>query len=118
MSPGVTPCNPVASPYGKYVIDVSKTDFAPRIGIAWDPFNKGKTSLRMGYGIYHEQVLNGTFLQNIGLNPPYQQTASATNTVLNNPGGTLGLRASAFVQFSPIGTLHICSTGHLTGSSS
>lgn len=87
---GVTPCNPVASPYGKYVIDVSKTDFAPRIGIAWDPFNKGKTSLRMGYGIYHEQVLNGTFLQNIGLNPPYQQTASATNTVLNNPGGALG----------------------------
>ncbi len=78
-------CTPTISPYGKYVIDVSKTDFAPRIGVAWDPFKKGKTSIRMGYGIYHEQVLNGTFLQNIGVNPPYQITATASNTSLNNP---------------------------------
>ncbi|MFT3744865.1 MAG: TonB-dependent receptor [Pyrinomonadaceae bacterium] len=85
-----TPCTPAVSPYGKYVIDVSKTDFAPRIGIAWDPFKKGKTSVRMGYGMYHEQVLNGTFLQNIGTNAPYQITATATNTSLNNPGGSTG----------------------------
>lgn len=78
-------CTPAISPYGEYVIDVSKTDFAPRIGIAWDPFKKGKTSVRMGYGIYHEQVLNGTFLQNIGVNPPYQITATAATTSLSNP---------------------------------
>lgn len=81
-----TPCTPTASPYGKYVIDVSKTDFAPRIGIAWDPFSKGTTSIRMGYGIYHDQVLNGTFLQNIGVNPPFQITATnATATQLDAP---------------------------------
>lgn len=85
-----TPCRPAASPYGKYVIDVNKTDFAPRIGIAWDPFKDGKTSVRTGYGIFHEQVLNGTFLQNIGTNPPYQLTATATNTRLDNPGGATG----------------------------
>lgn len=87
---GSTPCVPTISPYGKYVIDISKKDFAPRAGLAWDPFKTGKTSIRMGYGIYHEQVLNGTFLQNIGVNPPYQQTASASNTRLDNPGGVLG----------------------------
>ena len=87
---GVTPCAPTVSPYGKHVIKVSKKDFAPRVGLAWDPFKSGKTSIRMGYGIYHEQVLNGTFLQNIGVNPPYQQTASASNTRLDNPGGVLG----------------------------
>jgi Carboxypeptidase regulatory-like domain len=85
-----TPCNPTISPYGKYVIDVSKTDFAPRIGIAWDPFKDGKTSIRTGYGIFHEQVLNGTFLQNIGTNPPYQITATAAATRLDNPGGATG----------------------------
>lgn len=85
-----TPCRPAVSPYGKYVIDVSKTDFAPRFGIAWDPFKDGKTSIRTGYGMFHEQVLNGTFLQNIGSNPPYQITASATNTSLDNPGGASG----------------------------
>ena len=62
-------------------------DFAPRFGLAWDPFGKGRTSIRTGYGIYHEQVLVGTYLQNIGLNPPYQQTATASNTRLDNPGG-------------------------------
>ena len=80
-------CRPTVSPNGKYVIDVPNKDFAPRIGIAWDPFNQGKTSIRTGYGIYHEQVLNGTFLQDIGLNPPFQETATATNTRLDTPGG-------------------------------
>ena len=67
-------CTPTASPYGKYVVKAPKGDFAPRIGIAWDPFKKGQTSLRMGYGMYYDQVLNGTYEQNIGTNPPYQQT--------------------------------------------
>ncbi|HSD46105.1 MAG TPA: carboxypeptidase regulatory-like domain-containing protein [Pyrinomonadaceae bacterium] len=84
-------CRPTESPYGKYVIGVSKKDFAPRFGIAWDPTGSGKTSIRTGYGIYHEQVLVGTFLQDIGLNPPYQETATATNTNLDNPGGGVAL---------------------------
>ncbi len=89
-------CRPSVSPQGKYVIDVSKKDFAPRFGLAWDPTGKGKTSIRTGYGIYHEQVLVGTFLQNIGLNPPYQETATATNTNLDNPGG--GIATNLTVQ--------------------
>jgi hypothetical protein len=89
-------CRPTVSPYGKYVIDNPASDFAPRIGIAWDPFGEGKTSIRTGYGIYHEQVLVGTYLQNIGLNPPYQETATATNTRLDNPGG--GIPTNLTVQ--------------------
>ena len=80
-------CRPTVSRYGKEIIHVSKKDFAPRVGLAFDPFGKGQTSIRAGYGIYHEQVLNGTFEQNIGTNPPYQQTVTATTTRLDTPAG-------------------------------
>lgn len=89
-------CRPTASANGKYVVDVPKTDFAPRFGIAWDPTGEGRTSIRTGYGIYHEQVLVGTYLQNIGVNPPYQETATASNTRLDNPGG--GIPTNLAVQ--------------------
>ena len=79
-------CRPAISPFGKYIIDHPKKDFAPRFGIAWDPTGTGKTSVRMGYGVYHEQVLVGTFLQNIGTNTPYQETSSTSSqTRLDNP---------------------------------
>ena len=31
-------------------------NFAPRIGLAWDVFGTGKTSVRAGYGMYYESV--------------------------------------------------------------
>ncbi|HEX9929070.1 MAG TPA: TonB-dependent receptor [Pyrinomonadaceae bacterium] len=78
-------CTPAVSPYGKFVVDAPKKDFAPRIGIAWDPFKKGTTSIRTGYGIYYDQILNGVFLNNIIVNAPFQQTISINNTRIDQP---------------------------------
>ncbi|HEY0461322.1 MAG TPA: carboxypeptidase regulatory-like domain-containing protein [Pyrinomonadaceae bacterium] len=83
-------CRPTISPYGKFVWDAEKNNFAPRVGIAWDPFGNGKTSIRSGYGMYHEQVLNGPLLTNIGTNPPYQiNFTSPSVTRLDNPAGAI-----------------------------
>src|SRR5207244_2939824 len=43
---------------------------APRIGLAWDPTGKGKTSVRAGWGMFYEQ-LDNDFRFNASLNPPF-----------------------------------------------
>ncbi|HZG53459.1 MAG TPA: carboxypeptidase regulatory-like domain-containing protein [Pyrinomonadaceae bacterium] len=81
-------CTPATSPFGEQVVETAKNNFAPRVGLAWDPFGEGRTSVRTGYGIYHEQILSGWLLQMIGQNPPYQENFTISNTRLDNPGAS------------------------------
>ena len=60
------------SPIGK-LWQVDKNNFAPRLGIAWDVFGDGRTSLRGGYGMAYERNFgNVTF--NVIQNPPNNAT--------------------------------------------
>ncbi|MBO0860938.1 MAG: TonB-dependent receptor, partial [Chloracidobacterium sp.] len=45
-------------------------NFDPRIGLAWDPFNDHKTSIRAGFGIFHEPVAPRTYAPAFYLAPP------------------------------------------------
>ncbi|HEV2486771.1 MAG TPA: carboxypeptidase regulatory-like domain-containing protein [Terracidiphilus sp.] len=46
-------------------------NFAPRIGIAWDPTGSGKMSLRAGGGLFYYSRLPGLFLNDAAISAPF-----------------------------------------------
>jgi hypothetical protein len=59
--------------------------FQPRFGFAWDPFGKGKTTIRGSAGIFynHETLSDQT---QMGRNLPFQTGASINNGNIDCPG--------------------------------
>jgi hypothetical protein len=47
-----------------FISNPNVKNFDPRIGIAYDPFGDHKTSVRAGFGIFHEPVTSRTYANN------------------------------------------------------
>ena len=48
----------------------NKHDFAPRVGIAWDPFGHGTTAIRAGFGIAYNEPFSNLWSNGSRFDPP------------------------------------------------
>ena len=67
------------SPFGAYVNPNDNANFGPRIGFAYDLDGHGTTSVRGGFGIFYDRVLDGIWEQNAFSDPPLAQKSTVNN---------------------------------------
>ena len=86
----------------------TRRNVEPRVGVAWDPFGDGKTSVRAGFGMFDVLPLTYQFnLMEVSA-APFQATASSSTLPQGSfPTGAValvqqgsGLRTS-YIQFNP-----------------
>ncbi|MBI4457105.1 MAG: TonB-dependent receptor [Acidobacteria bacterium] len=74
-----------AATVGDPFVKIPKDNVAPRIGLAWDPFGNGKTAIRAGWGMFHQQFTSVLWNVSIMQMPPFQIRAQFTQPSLPLP---------------------------------
>jgi len=74
--PAIPEINAQFPGFGKPV-NQANLNFAPQLGIAWDPMKNGKTVIRAGVGLYYENVI----YNNVLFDRPLRERTGAFNAV-------------------------------------
>jgi hypothetical protein len=110
--PGTDPCGDANSKFGtsfskaaagpnKYLVDQNYHQFAPRIGVAWDPWGDGNTAIRLGIGqFYQRERVSGPYYS-ITNNAPFVINANFTKALGDPTPATLPGSASPSGGRSP-----------------
>ena len=83
---------PLDAELNRSIVPIDKNNFAPRIGVVWDPFGDGKTAVRAGAGVYYGSM-GGNMANGTADRPPFtirqqfRNIKSLTDPYGNMPGG-------------------------------
>ena len=78
-----------------------RKNFEPRIGIAWDPFGNGKTSVRTGFGIFHDEIEPYYYFIGQGHNPPFSNNTALKASPKTDPLPSWPTPSIATLQTAP-----------------
>jgi len=65
---------------GSSILNAPTLDFAPRLGIAYTPFDSAKTVFRAGFGIFYSDLNGGNLAQNLPSNVPGLGYSASVNS--------------------------------------
>src|SRR5258705_8854177 len=68
----------------KGLTDSYYKSFAPRIGIAWDPWGKGKTTVRAGWGLFYNPI-EQLVLEQFQAEPPFGGSSLLSEGLFSTP---------------------------------